>query len=429
MVFPIEHNTRFPGIKRDQSGTFTNNMQKPVHRWFRYSAGFSAEWVENEIQNYQNTYKKKPNILDPFVGSGTVLIEANKAGCNSIGVESHPFISRVTKAKLLWHSDTDDFTDFAKLVFKKATHIKGDVHPYPLLIKKCYSEAALLKLDQLKKAFLLLKKDTPASSLVWLVITSILRICSFAGTAQWQYILPKKRKSLYKDPHTAFLQRVSEFTVDMTYMQNFNLKPQIRFLTGDIREQLNLPKAWGDLLITSPPYANNYDYADAVRLELSFWGEVESWSDLQTVIRPYLIRSCTQHISRLKNTTYDILNTPLLTPIKNEITKVCKKLDITKESRGGKKPYHTMVATYFLDLAKAWKQLRQIMKPHSRVCFVIGDSAPYGVYIPVHKWLGELALYAGFKAYSFEKIRDRNIKWKNRKHTVPLNEGHLWVEG
>jgi hypothetical protein len=63
------------------------------------------------------------------------------------------------------------------------------------------------------------------------------------------------------------------------------------------------------------------------------------------------------------------------------------------------------------------------------VCFVVGDSAPYGVYVPVERWLGELALAAGFHSYSFEKTRDRNVKWKNRKHRVPLKEGRLWVEG
>jgi len=61
---------------------------------------------------------------------------------------------------------------------------------------------------------------------------------------------------------------------------------------------------------------------------------------------------------------------------------------------------------------------------------VVGDSAPYGIYVPVDKWLGELAISAGFKSYYFEKTRDRNVKWKiSRKHKVPLHEGRLWVEG
>jgi hypothetical protein len=49
--------------------------------------------------------------------------------------------------------------------------------------------------------------------------------------------------------------------------------------------------------------------------------------------------------------------------------------------------------------------------------------------VPVDRWLGELAVAAGFKSYHFEKTRDRNVKWKNRKHNVPLHEGRLWIEG
>ena len=86
-----------------------------------------------------------------------------------------------------------------------------------------------------------------------------------------------------------------------------------------------------------------------------------------------------------------------------------------------------MIAAYFLDLAKVWIALRRVTTDDALACFVIGDSAPYGVYVPVDRWLGELALSAGFKSYYFEKIRDRNVKWKNRKHKVPLHEGRLWV--
>ena len=63
------------------------------------------------------------------------------------------------------------------------------------------------------------------------------------------------------------------------------------------------------------------------------------------------------------------------------------------------------------------------------MCYVVGDSAPYGVHAPVEKWLGELAVAAGFNSWSFTKVRDRNTKWKNRKHNHPLHEGYLWIEG
>ena len=98
-------------------------------------------------------------------------------------------------------------------------------------------------------------------------------------------------------------------------------------------------------------------------------------------------------------------------------------------TKGGRKSYHTMIASYFIDLANVWQRLRRLAAHGASVCFVIGDSAPYGVYVPVERWLGELAIAAGFRSFEFEKLRDRNIKWKNRKHRVPLKEGRLWVQG
>ena len=88
-----------------------------------------------------------------------------------------------------------------------------------------------------------------------------------------------------------------------------------------------------------------------------------------------------------------------------------------------------MIAAYFKDMAEVWLALRRVTAGGALVCFVIGDSAPYGVYVPVDRWLGDLAVAAGFTSFAFEKTRDRNLKWKNRKHRVPLHEGRLWVRG
>jgi len=162
---------------------------------------------------------------------------------------------------------------------------------------------------------------------------------------------------------------------------------------------------------------------------MTFLGEISSWGDLQSSVRTNLVRSCTQHVASLSKQTADLLLDPLLEPIAEEMQSVCFLLEEEKESHGGKKPYNTMIACYFADMARVWHCLRYACSEGAKVCFVIGDSAPYGVYVPVEQWLGKLALAAGFEKFRFEKLRDRNIKWKNRKHRVPLKEGRLWVEG
>ena len=68
-----------------------------------------------------------------------------------------------------------------------------------------------------------------------------------------------------------------------------------------------------------------------------------------------------------------------------------RELEKVRLTKGGKKTYHTMIAAYFLDLAKIWQNSRKVMAKDSRICFVIGDSAPYGVHVAAERWLGELA--------------------------------------
>ncbi len=190
-----------------------------------------------------------------------------------------------------------------------------------------------------------------------------------------------------------------------------------------------MPDDWATLVVTSPPYANNYDYADATRLEMTFLGEISGWGDLQDNVRKHLVRACSQHVPPGSIDLEVVLASPEIEPIRSEIAEVCSQLSELRAERGGKKTYNNMVACYFLDMARVWRALRRCCQSPSEVCFVIGDSAPYGVYVPVIDWLGRLALAAGFDRWEFHKLRDRNIKWKNRKHRVPLCEGQLWVRG
>lgn len=412
-----------------RSGTFTDNMKLPIHRWFRYSAGFSADWVKSEIIKFESETNQKATILDPFLGSGTTAFAATELGNKVFGYEGHPFVARIAKAKSLWHLDVNEFEEICNQVLTKAKELKSikSRHDESNLLGKCYDEDALENLDRLRLAYEELSTSEPVWELVRLNITSIIRACSKAGTAQWQYVLPNKSKSKVLNAFVAFEGKRNLMIQDMLYAQENNWVDSATIFSQDAREKLNSEKC--NLLITSPPYPNNYDYADATRLEMMFWEEINGWGDLKTAVRPTIMRSCSQHSAADKIKLDEILQEPLLNPIIDELTPVVRELEKVRLNKGGKKTYHTMVAAYFLDLAKIWKNCRSVMEENSRVCFVIGDSAPYGVHVPAEEWLGKLAIASGFESFSFEKLRDRNVKWKNRTHTVPLHEGRLWVKG
>lgn len=71
------------------TSNFLDNMRLPIHRWFRYSAGFSAEWVKWLLAEREGG---EVRVLDPFVGSGTTCLACDEMGVPSCGIEAHPFV-------------------------------------------------------------------------------------------------------------------------------------------------------------------------------------------------------------------------------------------------------------------------------------------------------------------------------------------------
>ena len=408
--------------------TFIRNLNLPVHRWYRFPAGFSAEWAQRTIES-RRRYFDGQVLLDPFAGVGTAILAGESAGIPAVGIEAQPFIQRVAETKLLWHTSVADFSDCAQAVIGQAKQRVSANFPYPKLIRGCFSEQSLNELDNLRDSWERLDDGSPGAKLTWLALVGILRSCSSVGTAPWQYVLPSKTKRKVLAPYEAFQAQVQKMCVDMTSLQLMGVRHDAHIYFDDARLLAQIPDDSVGLVVTSPPYANNYDYGDATRLEMTFFGEVSGWGDLQDKARKHLIRSCSQHASAERLDLYPLLNELLGTTCLDEISSACEALGTERLNHGGKKNYHLMVAAYFVDMKKVWRSLRRVCCDRSEVCFVVGDSAPYGVHVPTERWLGQLAIDAGFQSYEFEKIRDRNVKWKNRKHQVPLQEGFLWVRG
>src|SRR5262245_8779296 len=107
-------------------------MQLPVHRWFRYSAGFSAEWADQTIREAATGGAAR--VLDPFAGSGTVVLEAEQAGVHGIGVEAHPFVARVARAKLHWRDDPKSLRKLGSKITRAAERNGGTAEGYAPLV-------------------------------------------------------------------------------------------------------------------------------------------------------------------------------------------------------------------------------------------------------------------------------------------------------
>src|SRR5690554_2405241 len=150
-LFP-EHKAVGAAKNIARSGTFVDNMKLPIHRWFRYSAGFSAQWAELEIEKRKRS--DGLNVLDPFAGSGTTLLAASSDGVSSLGFESHPFIFRVARAKSNWNIDPDELLFRSeKLIESAKERLKIKYENNSPLLEKCFDDDSFQKLEAIRLAF------------------------------------------------------------------------------------------------------------------------------------------------------------------------------------------------------------------------------------------------------------------------------------
>ena len=412
-------------------GTFKDSLSAPVHRWFTYPAGYSYRLVEAKVTEFG--LSSRSLIADPFVGTGTTSLAAKKLGIDSIGVEAHPFVHWVARTKLDLNHDTDLLRKEAKLLLEHASDIRTEMSyrsaGWPELVEKCFDQENLAALYALRTAILELGSERQA--FFKLALTAALRDATSAG-AGWPYIAPSKfaERKVRRDAFDEFTKRCAIMVEDVEKF--IEIESFHSVINGDARKlasYVNERKV--DMILTSPPYLNNYDYADRTRLETYFWGLYDSWADITANVRNKLMMAATTQVHRNKMArTIEMSLVRSINPLVHaELSDAVSRLGILRKQKSGKKSYDLMTAGYFEDMARVITQAHSVLKPGCPFILVLGDSAPYGVHIPTDEFIGKLALGAGFTSFSVEVIRNRGNKWPSnaQRHKVPLRESIVTV--
>lgn len=418
-------------------GSFRDSMQAPIHRWFTYPAGYSYKLVEAKIREYGLT--KGSWIADPFLGTGTTSVAAKTLGINSLGIEAHPFVFEVAKTKTYFDYKLKcllDELDQLLLTSKRLYDNQFDCSDvWPDLIYKCFTPDSLRKLYSLRETISDSNLSVEHKNFFKLALTAVLRIVTTAG-AGWPYIAPSKyaARTVKRDAFEEFTKRCTLMINDIKLIQSSARYYDSRhiLIQGDARlfndyaEDNSL-----DLILTSPPYLNNYDYADRTRLETYFWGVYHSWGEITREVRDQLITSATTQIVRTKmNSKLGCSNIKeVSSEVYAELREIIEQLSVLRSQKKGKKSYDLLVAGYFDDMLKTIGGAYQVLKPGGSFVLVLGDSAPYGIHVPTDEIVGRLAEAAGFAEYKIEVLRARGDKWGHnpQRHKVPLRESILTI--
>jgi len=417
-------------------GTFKDSLKAPIHNWFTYPAGFSYKAVQFAL--HFNNVKPGDTVYDPFMGTGTTNVTAKSMSINSFGVEAHPFVFLIAKTKLNFeisvHKIFSHLTKLEQMITSKKKDKPQDLSPhlkrtFPELVLKCYDSNTLYDLLIIRESIKEMDFTAEFFRFFNVALTAVLRQVSKVQTG-WPYVAPNKPKNTFshKDALESFSNQIHKMANDIQITKDVMPKASSshKIYNSDSRNTSSyFDDASADFVITSPPYLNNYDYADRTRLEMYFFGNAKNWADISNQVRTKLMTSATTQISRTDRKYI----------LSHDIQKQCPevyaflKASVSKLGRlrllkGGKKSYDLMVAGYFSDIYLVLKDVFRILRPSSSALFVLGDSAPYGVHIPTDELIGKLGVGAGFSTYSITQLRTRGEKWKDnpQRHRVKLRE-------
>ncbi len=312
----------------------TNKYRSNPLRW---NGQFSPQLVEVLLKKYS---RKDSVVLDPFTGSGTTLIEAGIMGLEAIGLEINP------AAKIL--AQTYEMINIPyeqrKTIINEITSLLGSKFNFQSpLFAQCYEELSDIEIkERLLDCFYILQ-----DSQLKKVFETLIILIDF-------YRPDLTTNKVYKE-----WAKYSELLLGLPFSDN-----KITVVQADARKT-NLKDSSIDLVITSPPYINVFNYHQQYR------ASVES------------------------------LYNGLLLVAHSEIGS-------NRKHRGNR---FLTVIQYCLDMALTFIELSRICCENSRIIFVVGkESSVRG--IPFYN--GEIVSEVAFKTANMNLVLRQQRVFKNK---------------
>lgn len=416
--------------------SFQANRRTPIFNWFKYKEGFSAELVRRLIESFGN----RPGVLlDPFAGSGTALFTARDLGWDSIGIELLPVGFHVMQARLAaeivkpksfnrylqlaecqrWEEHYDQrfalrhipITDGA---FTPDTEraIAGyrawcerfikNAHVRKLFDFACFCILEEVSFTRKDGQYLRWDSRSPTRNLKSRFSKGNIPTFASALLAKLHAIhngLPSKNNNIFPDLFSGL-------------GGNGGIKPRCGSM--DLRRAScleALPEMADDsieLVITSPPYCNRYDYTRTYALELIYLGySAEEVSQLRQTMLSCTVENRTK-VSELRDFYHRFGKVSAFENARSifeqqkalhEVLQILDERGAAGELNNSNIP--KMVRNYFFEMCLVIGELTRVLRPGGRIVMVNDNVRYAGEEVPVDLILSNMAQAFGL---SVDKI-------------------------
>ena len=293
-------------------------------------------------------------VLDPFCGSGTTLLEANKYGRKLIGIDLNPIATLICRATLT-NYDSDSFDKFQNSIDSRISLYlndeitNSDIFDHSTIPNfeensQWYHPKTLFELSVIFKTINEFKSD----AFFWGALSTFSSILHSVSSQDkhWGWVCdnvkPKQQDFIYKDAIAKFKTKLKEYK---QFLDSYNKEKKLFcesqykqdriqiFEENCISKMKILENDSIDLVVTSPPYFNMTDYILAQRL------------------------------------------TFLWLPYDKD------KIRISEIGARYKRARKSSLDDYLADMHDAFTQIARLLKPGKFCCIIIGESHNHQSYL------------------------------------------------
>jgi DNA modification methylase len=330
-----------------------------THGYYTYPAKFIPQLAERLIKQYSI---KGDIVIDPFMGSGTTIVESIVNQRIGIGTDINEIAYLVAKVK------TTPLNSMALLIELNEIeqYLKGSLNGQfdyfwkraePIVPKHERIDYWFKTVQKQKLGILLHRilaiKQADIKDFYLVAFAQILKTCSI-----WLQKSIKPTRDLHKvdiDPMTQFLSHAKKMLrkqAEFTKLVGSEIKQNIdnqRIVVCDDARCIPCTTEMAQLIVTSPPYVTSYEYADLHQLPLLWLGHL----DELTAFRKKFIGSTFKERSE-KIDLHSHLANETIHRLKNRKAKE--------------------VETYFADMLEVFQEMKRVLKVGGKICMVIGNT-------------------------------------------------------
>lgn len=406
------------------------NKSQPVHRWVPWIAGFSAQFVEDAIDSYLPPSRRDGAlVLDPFAGVATTLIEAVKRGCDIVGYDINPFAVLAARAKVnsvdvpadAFRCEVDAFRS-AMMRFEQQVD-----HRYAADgaegVADITAGLSLAAPSRFRSRIPFFSPPIQAKFLYALVrTTSLLEpdrslFRAALGATMVSFSNYSYEPSLSSRPGAGkptienaavgaiVCRKLDEMLEDIEFIQDAYgaaWRATERAVHHASYFNAELPPQSVSLLVTSPPYMNNYHYVRNTRPQLH-WLDLLDKSDQLRALEEGNFGKFWQTVRQGERVDLAFDFPELASAIDHVRT-----LNPHKGYYGGQ-GWANYVATYFNDTARFVRLIKHHLRPDAHAVIVVGNSIIQGVEFKVDHLLAQMAERQGMSVDNIHIVRTKRV--------------------